>query len=269
MAHPQQLQFVQVAAQHMADDFSGKRILEIGSYNVNGSIRPFFPGSTYVGADIIPGPDVDVVCPGEKLAESDETYDLTVSCECFEHNPQWRETFLNMYRMTKPGGVVVFTCATTGRLEHGTRRTLPGSSPGNQDVGWDYYKNLTARDFRSRIRFDELFREHFFTKNAASQDLYFIGRKCGGGNIFRFDAKQLATKYAVEAKQLQAQLDAQSPYPAPLRWISRAIFSPLKTVEWLPDKQYQNVALTYIKSINVIRRPVQKLYEQYKAKRRS
>lgn len=269
MAHAQHLQFVQMATQHLADDFTQKRILEIGSYNVNGSIRPFFKGSTYVGVDIIPGPDVDIVCPGEKFADPDETYDLTVSCECFAHNPQWRETFLNMCRMTKPGGVVVFTCATTGRLEHGTTRTLPGSSPGNVSLGWDYYHNLKESDFTSRIGFDALFKDYFFIKNAAAQDLYFIGVKHGSNSIFRFDGKKLAAEYHREAAQLQAQLDAQSPYPTTLRLISKLVLSPLKAAECLPDRLYQNFALAYIKMFNVIRGPAQRLYEQFKVKRQA
>lgn len=269
MAHAQHLQFVQLAAQHLADDFTQKRILEIGSYNVNGSIRPFFQGGTYIGVDIIPGPDVDVVSPGEKLTDPDETYDLTVSCECFEHNPQWRETLLNMYRMTKPGGVVLFTCATTGRLEHGTTRTLPGSSPGNLSLGWHYYKNLKERDFTSCIQFDDLFKDYFFIRNTAAQDLYFIGLKRGGDNIFRFSGKELAAEYHREATLLQAQLDAQSPYPMMLRLISKALLSPLKVAECLPDRQYQNFALAYITTFNFIRRPAQRLFEQYKVKHQS
>lgn len=39
-------------------------------------------------------------------------YDITISCNCFEHNPYWRETFLNMHRMTKEGGLCL------SRLKH-------------------------------------------------------------------------------------------------------------------------------------------------------
>ena len=267
MAHAQHLQFVQMAAKHLADDFSKIRILEIGSYNVNGSIRPFFPRSTYLGVDIIAGPDVDVVCPGEEVADLDETYDLTVSCECFEHNPKWCETFLNMHRMTKAGGIVLFTCATTGRLEHGTKRTLPTSSPGNQEVGWNYYRNLTARDFRSRLQFGDLFNEYAFVTNTASQDLYFIGRKQGHKGPLRLNTKRFAADYRIAAKALQQHLEAQSPYPQVLRLISRAAFSPLKIAEWLPDEQYQNIALAYIKTISAIRRPVQRTYSRLSGNR--
>ena len=43
------------------------------------------------------------------------SFDVVISCECFEHNPYWRETFLNMTRVLRPGGLFVLTCATTGR----------------------------------------------------------------------------------------------------------------------------------------------------------
>ncbi len=109
MAHAQQLQFVRLVSEHLAADYSGKRVLEVGSYDVNGSIRQLFRGSSYVGVDLLAGPGVDLVCDGHRLDHADDSYDLTLSCESFEHNPQWRETFLNMHRMTKPGGIVLFT----------------------------------------------------------------------------------------------------------------------------------------------------------------
>ncbi len=39
------------------------------------------------------------------------------SCECFEHDEHWPDTFRNMYAMTRKGGGLVFTSACTGRLE--------------------------------------------------------------------------------------------------------------------------------------------------------
>jgi len=123
MAHYQQLQFVQMAARHMAADWIGVRVLEIGSADVNGSIRPFFAGSDYTGVDLSAGPGVDVIGSGHELALPDQHVDLAISCESFEHNQLWGETFLNMRRMTAAGGVVLITCASRGRAEHGTTRS--------------------------------------------------------------------------------------------------------------------------------------------------
>jgi hypothetical protein len=46
-------------------DIEGKRVLELGSYIVNGSLRDIilkFGPKEYIGVDIVPGPGVDVVC---------------------------------------------------------------------------------------------------------------------------------------------------------------------------------------------------------------
>jgi SAM-dependent methyltransferase len=191
MAHQEQLNFVRTTSQCLTEDYSNRKVLEIGSFDVNGSIRQFFEKSTYVGVDLTEGPGVDVVCEGNKLDHPDQTYDVTLSCECFEHNPHWPETFLNMYRMTKSGGVVVFTCATTGRPEHGTTRTSPAVSPGSQSMGWDYYQNLTEFDFENTFKLNELFESYFFLSNKSSFDLYFVGLKIGALNIFNLDVMSL------------------------------------------------------------------------------
>lgn len=112
MAHYQQLRFVEIASSHVTRSWAGLSVLEIGSHNVNGSVRPFFAGSDYTGVDLSEGKDVDVVASGHEVAFPDGSFDLAICCECFEHNPQWLQTFTNMHRMTKAGGVVIVTCAS-------------------------------------------------------------------------------------------------------------------------------------------------------------
>ena len=180
MAHEQQLEFIRLVSQHINDKtYQGFQILEIGSYDVNGSIRPFFNGSNYVGVDLTPGPGVDLVAEGNKLDLPNEYFDLAISCECFEHNPNWVDTFKNMYRMTKLGGFVIITCATRGRLEHGTTRTNPAASPGTDVSGWNYYKNLNKSDFEKNLSLENKFSKYFFYRNKNSADLYFVGKKLG------------------------------------------------------------------------------------------
>jgi hypothetical protein len=70
MAHAQQLQFVKSVSGFLGEDHSQKRIIEIGSYDVNGSVRKFFKNSHYTGVDLIPGIGVDVVCEGDKVVLS-------------------------------------------------------------------------------------------------------------------------------------------------------------------------------------------------------
>lgn len=175
MAHKEQSDYINALKQKFPYAFNGKRVLEIGSLNINGTVRNAFNSDEYVGVDVGPGPGVDVVISGHEY-DSDEPFDCCISCECFEHNPFWKETFANMIRLCKSGGLVVFTCATTGRPEHGTERTTPQDSPLTIAKGWSYYLNLTEEDFNF-INFSSLFVEHEFSINPQSCDLYFYGVK--------------------------------------------------------------------------------------------
>jgi SAM-dependent methyltransferase len=176
MAHIAQMNFVKIIANSLLISQTGKT-LEIGSLDINGGIRGLFNQELYVGLDIAFGPNVDIVCEGQNYDEADNTYDQVISCEAMEHNPYWKETFLNMVRLCKPDGVVVITCATTGRLEHGTSRTDPEASPLTVGKRWNYYKNLTSRDFINSIDMKEYFSDFNFWSNWSAFDLYFIGIK--------------------------------------------------------------------------------------------
>jgi len=175
MAHIQQFQFIQILKSHYPEFFLGGRIAEIGSLNINGSIRDYFKSDMYLGFDISPGPGVDEVQLGQLIGSASGSYDVTVSAECFEHNPFWVETFSNMLRLTKPGGLVIFSCATTGRQEHGTSRTTPKDSPLTTQLGWDYYRNLDANNFLGTFNMQGWFDCFHFMMCPQTFDLYFYG----------------------------------------------------------------------------------------------
>lgn len=175
MAHLTQRIFVQKIKDKFLQYFSNKKVLDIGSLDINGTLRDFFTDCEYLGLDVSFGNGVDVVCEGQKYNAPDNTYDVVCSAECFEHNPFWLETFQNMIRMCKNDGLVFFTCATDGRPEHGTARTTPACSPLTVSMGWDYYKNLNEKDFTSKLNFDFYFKEYQFEINEQSHDLYFWG----------------------------------------------------------------------------------------------
>ncbi|TPV55134.1 methyltransferase domain-containing protein [Aestuariibacter sp. GS-14] len=169
--HWQAYQFVSAIRTCFPSHFRNKSVLEIGSHSVNGSIRDLFDTEDYTGLDLSEGEGVDEVISGH-LYSSDKRFDVVISCECFEHNPYFVETFENMINHLAEDGLLIFTCATTGRPEHGTSRTDPSMSPGTSSLNWDYYRNLTEADFKGFGK--ELSGSLFFT-NEYSQDLYFIG----------------------------------------------------------------------------------------------
>lgn len=175
MAHTAQQNFVKSIQEKFPDNFKKVRVLEVGSYNVNGTVRDFFDECEFIGLDIAEGDCVDVVCSGHEY-KSRTKFDTIITCEMFEHNPYWAETWNNMVSLTKKNGLIVMTCASTGRPEHGTRRTTPNNSLGSNIGEYsDYYGNLTELDFKSICDFDKVFSEYSFLEE--NEDLYFYGRK--------------------------------------------------------------------------------------------
>lgn len=178
MAHRQQRDFFKKVKGKYRSYFSNSSVLEIGSLNINGTVRDFFKDTTsYIGIDIGPGPCVDLVCQGQDYAAPDNTFDVVLSCECFEHTPYWLEIFKNMIRVCKPKGLIIFTCATTGRIEHGTTKSEPTSNPLACSTEWTYYKNLTESDFTSHHDVMNRFKRYRLETNTESHDLYFYGIK--------------------------------------------------------------------------------------------
>ena len=147
MAHKEQLQFIENIKNKYRNSFINTSVLEVGSWNINGTVRDFFESpSTYIGLDIAPGKDVDVVCSGDQY-DTDIRFNTVISCECFEHNPKWLETFTNMIRLTKSGGLVIVTCATEGRTEHGTGEHKPEDSLTSSSIADSTNKASSTKYF--------------------------------------------------------------------------------------------------------------------------
>ncbi len=172
MAHQQQRDFIQKTKDHFPEFFKDVKVVEIGSLNINGTVRDFFTNPTFhIGLDLIEGKDVDIICKGKDYIA--DNIEMVISTECFEHDKDWKDTFQNMYKMCIPGGMILFTCASTGRHEHGTTRTSPQDSPATTD----YYENRTKEEFESAFPISEMFAKHLFEYNPVTCDLYFWGIK--------------------------------------------------------------------------------------------
>ena len=81
-------------------------ILEIGSLDVNGSIRNLFDfASEYIGIDLEKGPNVDLILNGTDIDKLNKSFDIIISCECFEHAKDWKEIFDKMCQISKPNSL--------------------------------------------------------------------------------------------------------------------------------------------------------------------
>ena len=166
----------------LCDFFINKRVLDVGSGDINGNNRFLFENCEYDGNDVIQAKNVTIVSKTKDLYFTDNTFDTIVSTECFEHDPEYKESFIKIYKMLKPDGLFCFTCASTGRGEHGTRRTTPSDSYGtigNLEDMSDYYKNLTEIDLNDVLKLNDLFSVWDTYYGSDTKDLFFVGIKKG------------------------------------------------------------------------------------------
>jgi predicted SAM-dependent methyltransferase len=104
-------------AKKYAGHFTGK-VLEVGSYNVNGTVRDVLPVT--IGIDMREGPGVDLVCKAENLCQTfePESFDGVVSTDALEHMERWRWAMEAMWDVLKPGGVMLLSLASPTKGRH-------------------------------------------------------------------------------------------------------------------------------------------------------
>lgn len=94
------------------------KILEIGSQDVNGTLRDHSPrNAEYIGLDFEEGKGVDVVITGvEDWNVPDSHFDLVMASSVFEHDKTFWKTFLAMCQKVKPGGHIYINVPSNGTI---------------------------------------------------------------------------------------------------------------------------------------------------------
>lgn len=93
-------------------DVRGKRVIEIGAYIVNSSLRAQVEAlgpAEYVGTDMRRGPGVDLVCKAEDLPArfGRDSFDIVLATCLLEHTRHWQAVVSAMKRLCKPQGLVL------------------------------------------------------------------------------------------------------------------------------------------------------------------
>lgn len=95
------------------------RVLDVGSFDVNGALRSVLPVT--IGVDMREGPGVDQVCDVTQLIETfgAEAFDAVCSADALEHMEHWDASLVNMWGLLKPGGAFLITMANPKKGVHG------------------------------------------------------------------------------------------------------------------------------------------------------
>lgn len=149
--HTEQIEFCQQILIKYPYHFQNVKVLDVGSQDINGNNRYLFTNCNYLGLDIGPGKNVDIVAPVHEYYNNQwlrykgpnneyiTQYNTIISTEMLEHDKYWLQSIQAMYKLLAPGGLLLITAAGKNRAEHGTARTTPEASPHTTD----YYKNIT------------------------------------------------------------------------------------------------------------------------------
>ena len=174
MAHKTQIEWCKRVKKTYPKYFVNKRVLDIGSLDVNGNNKGLFKNCEYIGLDIIEGSNVDVVSIAHEF-ESDELFDVVLSTNSFEHDMYFELTLKKMVELLKPSGLM-FCCGSSRHKEHGTLRRsawASGTTQVNNEEWARYYKNLTVKDFSDVLNLEEIFSE--FSLKDKEKDIRLVG----------------------------------------------------------------------------------------------
>lgn len=140
--HVQAYDFVE---RNVADIAPGASVLEIGSHDVNGSVRPLLRDTShYHGIDIAAGPGVDEVADAADW-HAPRRYDVVISTEVLEHAPRWYDVLDNAWDALEDGGRLLFTFATDPRPAH-------SAIDGWEVREGEHYANVSPAQVMERLR---------------------------------------------------------------------------------------------------------------------
>lgn len=102
-------------------DFVGKKVLDVGSLDINGNPRTEFEnrGYKYIGSDMQSGPNVDVVVNGHDLStQFSEEFDIVFCVDTLEHDDAFWLTMEEVWKVLRPGGYLILGMPGRAHYEH-------------------------------------------------------------------------------------------------------------------------------------------------------
>lgn len=145
-------------------------VYEIGSRNVNGSVRALFTElDGYHGIDVSAGVDVDVVADGATYVPPEVPHTI-VCCEVLEHTDAAPRIVQQAGHVLAPGGLLLLTMAGPGRQPH-------SAVDGGPLRDGEFYRNIDLREVMDWASAADVYPLWLMTSADGFADVYYAGRK--------------------------------------------------------------------------------------------
>ena len=188
------------------------KILDIGSKDENGSLRKYANDKhEYIGIDMIPGENVDVVQDDPYVIPfNNDTFDIVTATSVFEHSSMFWVLANEIFRVLKPNGLFYLNVPSNGPYHTyplDCYRFYPDA--GNGIVEWGVrsgYKNLIVlesfignkkldnwNDFVCIFLKDKNYLSEYNSRIIDSHKSYTFGKKYNNPNIFNAKIKNNAS----------------------------------------------------------------------------
>jgi SAM-dependent methyltransferase len=119
--HPSSFNAMKYFVERYLDNNEQLDILDVGSYDVNGTYKPLFqsPNWHYVGLDVAEGPNVDIVSTSPYDFGLHKLFDVVISGNCLEHVESPWKWIKEVEKVTKKNGIIcVITPFSVGEHRH-------------------------------------------------------------------------------------------------------------------------------------------------------
>lgn len=185
--HPSALENFQMEFFAVLDDVrwpmsARLRVLDMGGQDINGTVHQYLRNmlaerlETLDVLDIEPGAGVTIVGDARNTSWWDgQPYDVVISTEMLEHLHRWYLSVVVAWKVLRPGGWFIGTCASEGRQRHGaTGAQFP--APG------EHYENVDpsslSRELTASRSFDDVHVGYeMLADTPTTHDLHWRARK--------------------------------------------------------------------------------------------
>jgi SAM-dependent methyltransferase len=131
------------------------KVIEVGSYNINGTVRILFTCDDYIGIDWLAGPGVDVVSLAHDI-NFDYKFDTVISASMLEHDPYWEKSLDKMISLMKDDGILLLSWGGALSGAHCLGFAPDGGyHPLKAEKGLNFLKN--AKIFINEFRYENIF----------------------------------------------------------------------------------------------------------------